>query len=91
MRSSLTALAAALACATAQARAAASAVRDERIWGSSGGPFLAVPACRGRRYPIKIGVTGPYTGGSSSMGVSMRDGVRLAAEEINRWRPPSPC
>jgi branched-chain amino acid transport system substrate-binding protein len=32
---------------------------------------------------IKIGVTGPFTGGSSSMGVSMRDGVRLAAKEIN--------
>jgi len=34
--------------------------------------------------PIKIGVSGPYTGGSSSMGVSMRDGVRLAIEEINK-------
>ena len=34
--------------------------------------------------PIKIGVSGPYTGGSSSMGVSMRDGVRLAASEINK-------
>lgn len=34
--------------------------------------------------PIKIGVTGPYTGGSSSMGVSMRDGARLAAAEINK-------
>ncbi|MDZ5459607.1 ABC transporter substrate-binding protein [Azohydromonas lata] len=33
---------------------------------------------------IKIGVSGPFTGGSSSMGVSMRDGVRLAAEEINK-------
>jgi branched-chain amino acid transport system substrate-binding protein len=33
---------------------------------------------------IKIGVTGPFTGGSSSMGVSMRDGVRLATEEINK-------
>ncbi len=32
---------------------------------------------------IKIGVSGPYTGGSSPMGVSMRDGVRLAAAEIN--------
>jgi len=32
---------------------------------------------------IKIGVTGPFTGGSSSMGVSMRDGVRLATKEIN--------
>lgn len=26
--------------------------------------------------PIKIGLTGPYTGGSSSMGVSMRDGAK---------------
>ncbi|MET7246965.1 ABC transporter substrate-binding protein [Methylobacterium sp. EM32] len=60
MRSSLTALAAALACATAFAA-----------------PALAAD-------PIKIGVTGPYTGGSSSMGVSMRDGVRLAADEINK-------
>ncbi|BDT70357.1 leucine-, isoleucine-, valine-, threonine-, and alanine-binding protein [Comamonadaceae bacterium OS-1] len=34
--------------------------------------------------PIKIGVTGPFTGGSSSMGVSMRDGVKLAVEEINK-------
>jgi len=33
---------------------------------------------------IKIGVSGPFTGGSSSMGVSMRDGVRLATQEINK-------
>jgi branched-chain amino acid transport system substrate-binding protein len=33
--------------------------------------------------PIKIGVSGPFTGGSAPMGVSMRDGVRLAASEIN--------
>lgn len=32
---------------------------------------------------IKIGLSGPFTGGSSSMGVSMRDGVKLAVEEIN--------
>ncbi len=32
---------------------------------------------------IKVGVAGPFTGGSSSMGVSMRDGVRLAVKEIN--------
>ncbi len=32
---------------------------------------------------IKVGVSGPYTGGSSPMGISMRDGVRLAAAEIN--------
>ena len=33
--------------------------------------------------PIKIGLSGPYTGGSSPMGASMRDGARLAASEIN--------
>lgn len=33
--------------------------------------------------PIKIGLSGPFTGGSSPMGVSMRDGIRLAAQEIN--------
>ena len=32
---------------------------------------------------IKIGLSGPFTGGSSSMGVSMRDGVKLAVSEIN--------
>jgi branched-chain amino acid transport system substrate-binding protein len=32
---------------------------------------------------LKIGLSGPFTGGSSSMGVSMRDGVRLATSEIN--------
>ncbi len=34
--------------------------------------------------PIKVGLSGPYTGGSSSMGVSMRDGAKLAADEINK-------
>ncbi len=34
--------------------------------------------------PIKVGLSGPFTGGSSSMGVSMRDGVKLAANEINK-------
>jgi branched-chain amino acid transport system substrate-binding protein len=34
--------------------------------------------------PIKVGLSGPFTGGSSSMGVSMRDGVRLAVDEINK-------
>jgi branched-chain amino acid transport system substrate-binding protein len=33
--------------------------------------------------PIRIGVSGPLTGGSSPMGVSMRDGVKLATKEIN--------
>jgi branched-chain amino acid transport system substrate-binding protein len=33
--------------------------------------------------PIRIGVSGPFTAGSAPMGVSMRDGVRLAVAEIN--------
>lgn len=44
--------------------------------------FAAFPAYAAD--PIKIGVTGPYTGGSSAMGVSMRDAARLAAAEINK-------
>lgn len=32
---------------------------------------------------IRIGVSGPFTAGSAPMGVSMRDGVRLAVAEIN--------
>lgn len=34
--------------------------------------------------PIKVGVSGPFTGGSSPMGLSMRDGARLAVDEINK-------
>ena len=33
--------------------------------------------------PIRIGVSGPFTGGSAPMGVSMRDGVKLAVADIN--------
>lgn len=32
---------------------------------------------------IKVGVYGPYTGAAASMGVSMRNGVEMAAEAIN--------
>jgi len=32
---------------------------------------------------IKIGVSGPFSGGSSPMGESMRNGIRLAVDEIN--------
>jgi branched-chain amino acid transport system substrate-binding protein len=45
---------------------------------------LAFAGIAGAVEPIKIGVSGPFTGGSSSMGVSMRDGVKLATEEINK-------
>src|SRR3569833_706448 len=33
--------------------------------------------------PIRIGISGPFTGGFVPMGVSMRDGVKLAVSEIN--------
>lgn len=33
--------------------------------------------------PYKVGVTGAFTGGSSSLGAPMREGIRLAAEKIN--------
>ena len=46
--------------------------------------LIAVSAGAFAADPIKIGVDGPFTGGSSSMGVSMRDGVRLATDEINK-------
>ena len=48
---------------------------------------IASSLCSGSAHaadPIKIGVSGPFTGGSSSMGVSMRDGVKLAIDEINK-------
>ncbi|MBR0566121.1 ABC transporter substrate-binding protein [Azoarcus sp. L1K30] len=34
--------------------------------------------------PVRFGVTGPFTGGSSPMGISMREGIRIAVAEINR-------
>lgn len=42
---------------------------------ATGGAFAAEP--------IRIGVSGPFTGGSSPMGIPMRDGIRVAAAEIN--------
>lgn len=33
--------------------------------------------------PIRIGLSGPFSGGSAPMGLSMRNGIRLAAAEIN--------
>lgn len=32
---------------------------------------------------VKIALTGPYTGGSSAMGISSRDGAKLAIDKIN--------
>ena len=42
--------------------------------------LLAAPALA----EVRIGVYGPFTGGSAGMGVSMRNGVEMAAEEINK-------
>jgi len=47
------------------------------------GVGLFLPGAGDAAEPIKIGVSGPFTGGSSPMGVSMRDGVKLACAEIN--------
>jgi branched-chain amino acid transport system substrate-binding protein len=33
--------------------------------------------------PIRIGVIGPFTGGSAAMGVSMLQGIKIAADAIN--------
>jgi len=32
---------------------------------------------------LKIALTGPFSGGSAPMGVSTRDGAKLAVQEIN--------
>lgn len=37
----------------------------------------------GERAPIRVGVSGPFSGPSAPMGLSMRDGIRIAAAEIN--------
>ncbi len=47
------------------------------IWAAA--LLVAAPALA----DIKVGVYGPYTGGSAGMGVSMRNGVEQAADEIN--------
>ena len=44
----------------------------------------ALAAAAHAQSTIKLGLSGPFTGGSASMGVSMRDGVRLAVAEINK-------
>ena len=45
--------------------------------------FLSWSAVSMAAEAIKIGISGPFTGGSSPMGVSMRDGAKLAVAEIN--------
>jgi branched-chain amino acid transport system substrate-binding protein len=44
---------------------------------------LAIVGCSNKSDEIKVGVYGPFSGGSAPMGVSMRNGVKIAIEEIN--------
>ncbi len=46
-------------------------------------PMHVAYAGNGPETTIKIGLSGAFTGGSSPMGESMRNGIRLAVEEIN--------
>ncbi|MBJ7535712.1 ABC transporter substrate-binding protein [Rhodomicrobium vannielii ATCC 17100] len=55
-----------------------------RTFGAFAALALALTTGAFAAEPIKIGLSGPFTGGSSSMGVSMRDGVKLAVEEVNK-------
>jgi branched-chain amino acid transport system substrate-binding protein len=41
--------------------------------------------CAAAADTIKIGVSCPFTGGSADMGISVRNGIRLAVEEMNSW------
>jgi branched-chain amino acid transport system substrate-binding protein len=53
-------------------------------WMVAGAFSFAISVAAQAQQPIKIGVSGPFTGGSAAMGVSMRDGVKLATQEINK-------
>jgi branched-chain amino acid transport system substrate-binding protein len=55
-----------------------------RLWLLTAGALLGMASTTFAEDSIKIGLSGPFTGGSSSMGVSMRDGVKLAVGEINK-------
>jgi branched-chain amino acid transport system substrate-binding protein len=45
----------------------------------------SAPAAPPKAETVKIGLSGPFTGGSAPMGLSMREGVRIAVEEINAY------
>ncbi|KAB2842107.1 MAG: ABC transporter substrate-binding protein [Burkholderiales bacterium] len=45
--------------------------------------MVAVSGPAAAQSTMRIGVSGPFTGGSSPMGLSMRNGIRLAVEELN--------
>jgi branched-chain amino acid transport system substrate-binding protein len=45
----------------------------------------AAPEATSNNDVIRIGLSGPFTGPSAPMGISMREGVRIAVEEINLY------
>lgn len=47
--------------------------------------FVAGVNVQAAEETIKIGLSGPFSGGSAPMGTSMRNGIRLAVEEINQF------
>ena len=52
------------------------------VAGCGGGP--KEPAKTAAKEPIKFGIIGPYTGPNAKPGQSMKQGVNLAVEEINK-------
>lgn len=56
----------------------------KKTWLFAAVATLALTAPAFAQQGIKIGLSGPFTGGSAAMGVSMRDGVKLAVQEINK-------
>ncbi len=77
------ALAVAAACtlglpALAQPASATSAATATKIAGAVQGVRQAAAPMS-----VRIGLSGPFTGGSAAMGESLRNGVRLAVDEIN--------
>jgi branched-chain amino acid transport system substrate-binding protein len=56
----------------------------KKTWLYAAVAALAIATPAFAQQGIKIGLSGPFTGGSAAMGVSMRDGVKLAVQEINK-------
>ena len=52
-------------------------------WSFSALMLIAVMTSPAKAQNIRIGLSGPFSGGSSPMGESMRNGIRLAVQEIN--------
>ena len=55
-----------------------------RVLAAAFSVMLAAASSAEAQQTVKIGISGPFSGGSAAMGVSMRDGVKLAVEEINK-------